>query len=428
MNLLESLVPADFRRALDAPLRRYFAGTLVNSFAIGLTLSLYVVYLHNVHRFSIGFSTLLLAGASLAGLVTSPLWGSVTDRYGPVAVLLVTEVTQAAALTYWAHIGTETSAVLGALLLAIFSGAGWGPGSTLMVRMVAPDQRQRAYGVNFMLVNLGIGFGGLVSASVVDLRHPASFRWLYLGNALVSLVAGAIYSSLWRHGRVQRHGASDGTHAEEGGGWAVVLRDRRLVLYAVASLVMMLGGYSAVDAGLSLFVVNNLHMSVHVIGIILFVNTATIVVTQLFVLNLVARHSRTRVLAVVAVMWFVFWLVLGLAHSMNGHLALVAISMAMVVFAIGETMLSPVGPAIVNEIAPERLRGRYNATQGLTWGVSGTMAPAITAVFFDHGLSGWWPISVGGFALAGGALMLNLRRHLSAAEDNRERVEIAVGR
>jgi len=57
----------------------------------------------------------------------------------------------------------------------------------------------------------------------------------------------------------------------------------------------------------------------------------------------------------------------------------------MVIFALGETMLSPWGPALVNEIAPEHLRGRYNAAAGLAWGVSGTLAPAITALYFnDH--------------------------------------------
>lgn len=415
MILLETLVPAEFRHALDQPMRRFFVATFVNSFAIGLTLSLYVVYLHNVHHFSIAFSTLLLAGSSLAGLATSPLWGTLTDRLGPVIVLVATGVTQAGALIFWANITVPSSAIIGALLLAVFSGAGWGPASTLMVRLVAPEQRQRAYGFNFMLVNLGIGFGGLISASTVDLHHPASFRWLYLGNALVSLVAGVIFSSLWRYGHVERPVERGATS----GGWAQVLRDRRLVLYAAASLVLMLGGYSAVDAGLSLFVVNNLSMSVHVIGIILFVNTSTIVVTQLFVLNFIARRPRTRVLATVSVMWFFFWAVLAVAHTMGAKTAIFALSAAMVVFAVGETMLSPVGPALVNDIAPEALRGRYNATQGLTWGVSSTMAPAITAVFFGHGLSGWWPISVGCFALCGGALMLNLRRHLSPEEDNR---------
>ena len=157
MNLLESLVPADFRRALDAPLRRFFLGVFVSCFAIGLTLSLYVVYLHNVLHFSTSFSTLLLGLSSLAGLVSSPLWGSLTDRIGPVKVLVIAGVTNAGALIYWAYIHSERNAVIGGLLLAIFSGAGWGPGSTLLVRLVASEHRQRAYGFNFRLVNFGIG-------------------------------------------------------------------------------------------------------------------------------------------------------------------------------------------------------------------------------------------------------------------------------
>lgn len=419
MNLLESLVPSDFRRALDAPLRRYFLGVFVGCVAIGLTLSLYVVYLHNVLGYSTGFSTLLLAGASLAGLVTSAAWGTLTDRLGPVAVLLLASVTNAAALVDWAYVHSPTSAVVGALALAVAGGAGWGPGSTLLVRLVAPAHRQRAYGFNFMLVNLGIGVGGLISASVVELHHPITFRWLYLANALVSLAAGVIYLPLRRRGRVARHPTSATGRAARAGGWRTVLADRRLVLFAASSLVLMLGGYAAVDAGLSLFVVNNLHLSVHVIGIILFVNTSTIVVSQLFVLNLIARRSRTRVLATVALLWCVFWVVLALARSLPATLAIVAISLAMIVFAVGETMLSPVGPALVNEMAPEELRGRYNAVQGLTWGVSSTLAPALTAVLFGHGWGDWWPLSVAVFALSGGALMLNLRRHLSALEDGR---------
>jgi MFS family permease len=91
----------------------------------------------------------------------------------------------------------------------------------------------------------------------------------------------------------------------------------------------------------------------------------------------------------------------------------------MIVFALGETMLSPVGPALVNEIAPEHLRGRYNAAAGLAWGVSGTLAPAITALYFNDHLGGWWPLGTGITALVGGGLMLSLRRHLSASEDGR---------
>jgi MFS family permease len=388
---------------------------------MGLTLSLYVVYLHNAHGFSTGFATLLLAASALAGLVTSPVWGTMTDHFGPVKVLLLAGFTEAGALAYWAFIHSETSAVIGAVLIAIFGGAGWGPGGTLLVRLVAPEHRQRAYGFNFMLVNFGMGIGGLVSAAVVDLHHPLTFRYLYLGNVGVTLISGAFFATLWKFGHVQRpETTSSEKHSfMKNDGWSVVLRDRRLILFVTASLILMLGGYGALDAGLSLFVVNNLHMSVHVIGIFFFVNTTTIVLSQLLVLNVIEHKSRTRVLALVGLLWFVFWLVLSVAIAMPKIAAVVALASAMMVFALGETMMSPIGPAIVNEMAPEHLRGRYNAAQGLTWGISGTLAPAITALFFDNGWGNWWPLSVGIMSLAGGALMLNLRRHLSAGEDGR---------
>ena len=425
MKFTQTLVPLDFRAALTAPLRRFFIAVYINCFATGLTLSLYVVYLHNDLHFSTGFSTLLLATCALAGLLSSPLWGSLTDKVGPVKVLLASGICSAVALTFWAQVHSPRSAIFAGLGLAIFAGAGWGPGSTLLVRLVDPEHRQRAYGFNFMLVNLGIGSGGLVSALVVDLHHPASFRWLYLGNAMVVLISAGVYSTLWRYGHVQAH--EENSRSIEGrGGWAQVVRDRRLVHYVLGSITLMLGGYAAVDAGLSLFVVNNLHLSVHVIGIFLFVDTSVIVLAQLFVINFIEGRSRTRVLAVVGASWFVFWIVLGASLALPALFAIIAISLAMVIFALGETLLSPVGPAIVNEIAPEHLRGRYNAAQGLSWGLSGTVAPTITALFFDHGLSNWWPLSAGVLSLAGALVMLTLRSRLSPSEDGRISHEVAA--
>jgi MFS family permease len=182
----------------------------------------------------------------------------------------------------------------------------------------------------------------------------------------------------------------------------------------------MIGGYGSLDAGFSLFVVNDLHLSVHAIGIMFFFNTSTIVLAQLWVLNRIEGRSRTKVMATTATLWFIFWVILDLALRVPKIAAFVALCAAMVIFAIGETMLSPVGPALVNDIAPEHLRGRYNAAQGLTWGVAGSAAPAITAIYFANGLGNWWPLSTGLTALGGGLLMLNLRRHLTRTEDGQK--------
>ena len=94
----------------------------------------------------------------------------------------------------------------------------------------------------------------------------------------------------------------------------------------------------------------------------------------------------------------------------------------MIVFAIGETMLQPVGSAIVNHIAPEHLRGRYNAAAALSWGISSSLAPAITALYFSVHLGNWWPFGTGLAALVGGFMMIDLRRHISVSADGRREV------
>lgn len=415
MNLFESLVPSQFRSVIDPTLRRFYWSTFIACVGMGLTLSLYVVYLHNVRGFSTSFSMLLLGTAAIAGLATGPFWGTLTDRLGPLRVAMSAYVFDAVALVILAFAHTRAQIIVAAILISIFGNAAWGPSSTMLSRLVPEQHRQRAFGVNFMLVNLGIGLGGLISASIVDLRHPFSFTVLYLINAGVTLLAAAMFWTLRAYGSAVGAHHHDAVTVTEG--WRVVLRDRRLVQFVLASLVLMIGGYGSQEAGFSVFVVNNLKLPVHVIGIIFFFNTSTIVFAQLWVLNRIEGRSRTKVMAVTGGLWCVFWVILDASLAMPAVVAVFSICIAMVVFAVGETMLSPIGPALVNDIAPEHLRGRYNAAQGLTWGLSGSLAPFITALYFDNGLGNWWPLSTGLTALVGGLLMLNLRRHLNDVED-----------
>ena len=180
--------------------------------------------------------------------------------------------------------------------------------STMLSRLVSPDHRQRAFGVNFMFVNLGIGFGALVSASVVNLHRPDTFVVLYVFNAGVALLAALSLLELYRHGGPVKEHHDDPEKSAEG--WGVVVRDRRMVRYVLASVFLMIGGYGSLDAGLSLFVVNNLKISVHAIGVFWFFNTSTIVLAQLWVLNRIEGRSRTRVMGIVAAFWFIFWMIL----------------------------------------------------------------------------------------------------------------------
>ena len=415
MSNFHDLIPPDFRRSIHGPLRWFFASTFANSLGTGLALSFWVVYLHNVRGFSITFATGLLAASAVVGLASGALWGSLTDILGPFRVIVFGYVGLAISLAAWAFVRSTWQALVVGLVMAAVQGASWGPGATMLTRMVSEEHRQRAFGFNFMLINLGIGFGGLVSAVVVDLHHPFTFSVLYLGNAVLTLATGLNFIRLRAFGRpVTDHHDDPDKMAE---GWREVISDRRLLRYVIASLVLLIGGYGSMESGLSLFIVNNVGISAHAIGLIFFFNTTTIVLAQMWVLNRLDRRSRSRILALVGLFWFAFWMITALTLALPKILAVASLCVGMVVFAVGETMLQPIAPAIVNDIAPEHLRGRYNAASGVTWGVAGTISPLFTALLFGHHLGNWWPAAVGVVALLGSLMMLNLRRHLSAAED-----------
>jgi MFS family permease len=414
MHVVDHLIPAEFRSEVRGPLRRIYAATIINCFGNGMAFSVFVVYLHNIRGFSVTFATLLLGISAIVGLCISPLWGTLIDHVGPGVVGPVSFLMSAVGLALWTGVHTKVAAIVVALIITVSEGAGWGPGMVMMTRLVSEEHRQRAYGVNFMMVNLGIGAGLLVSASIASIQHPASFTVLYLFDAAVTLVAGLIFFTLIPHGKPVHQALEEGEVRE---GWRTVLGDRRLFLYVGASIVLILGGYGSVDAGLSLFVVNNLHLSIHIIGITFFFNTVTIVFGQLWVLNKMQGKSRTKAMALVGVLWFVFWAVLGGSLAVPAVVAVVALCATQILFAIGETMLQPAGSAIVNEIAPEHLRGRYNSAAGAAWGISGTVAPAIAGIYYALHVGNWWPIGTGILALIGSVLMLLLRKQLTPEQD-----------
>ncbi len=398
-------------------MRKMFVYVFVSFFAMGLTLSLYVVYLHNVHHFSFAFASLLLSAGAVVALATSPLWGTLTDRFGPVPVLLVSRVGSAASLVLWAFIHHPSQAVVASILMAFFAGGSAGPSTTLLTRQSDLDDRSRVYGLNFILINLGIGLGALISTLIVSLRHPITFEYLYLFNAIVTLIAALLVLPLWGQGHYEA--TAPISKAPTPKGWGVVARDGRLIRFMLAFLIMMIGGWGSMEAGFSFFVVNNLHYSVHLIGVITLFNATTIVLAQVFVSNRLSGRSRMKILATTGFSWGLFWFAVAACIALPRAIGVVVMCAGMIVFSLGETLMAPTSSAFINDIAPEHLRGRYNTVGGLIWTMSTAVSPLLTSLYFQHGLGNWWPFATGCAAIDGGLLLWRLRRHISAKDDGR---------
>lgn len=408
---------ATFRAALRGPLGLFYAVTMIISLGYGLIFVFNVVYIHDIRHHTVLFATSLLALNAVLGLLAAPLTGTLTDRFGPVPVLAGTIVGESIGILTFALSSSAWALTCSMAVIAIFGGGLFGPGSALLARLSGEEHRQRAFAVNFLLLNLGLGLGGLVAALVVNIHQPRTFTVLFVGTVVLELCALVPIFILRHHGGPPPPEELTAKEREEG--WGTVVADRRLRYFVLSAIVMLSCGYGSLDAGLSPFVVDHIHLSVKVVAVTLIFNTATIVGGQLLALRLLEAKSRTRILGLVGATWAVAWLIVATTVHLNKAVAVVVLCLAMSIFAVGETFWSPVGPTLVNDLAPEHLRGRYNASMSLTWGMANAIGPIIAGLFLGSRYVTWWPVAVGMGALLGGVLLVGLRGRLTAAEDGR---------
>jgi len=95
------------------------------------------------------------------------------------------------------------------------------------------------------------------------------------------------------------------------------------------------------------------------------------------------------------------------AYFFDATAAFLVIAFALAIFGIGECFHGPAHQALVAEIAPDYLRGRYFAVHSLSWGLAGTIGPAIGGFLLAAAPFALWPIaSVVCLVAAAGSLAL----------------------
>ena len=413
------------RTPLDPLVRRLFVGIAFSALGSGLTMPFLYVYLAEVRGIATATVGLLFAWMGLLGFLGSQLGGTLIDKLGPRPVMVVgltTEALGVASLTVvhnaWHALAVATFLTLGTV--------GLYPAATAMLTRLVPEgRREKVYGFQFMLMNAGLGVGGVVSALLVDMSDPASFQRIYLVDALSYVAYIGVVLSLPRGtGALSRQDADEAVGPQPG--WGAVLRDRALLRVVLTSMVVITFGYAQFEAGFAAYTVGVAGIPANALGWAFGANTASIVVAQLFALRIIEGRSRTRMLALCAAIWSVSWAIIALSDAVSGAAAVTLVVVGLGTFGLGETLWAPVAPAIVNDLAAEELRGRYKALQGMTWTVAMIVGPALAGLLIGNGLVHVWvACTVGGTAVAS-VLFLRLRRHLSPLQDGRHPGEVEL--
>lgn len=392
--------------------RATLAGTLITSAGLGLTLPFTFVYFHRILGLPLSAVGFVVAAASVLALGANGLGGVVADRVGLGRVAASGLAVQAGGTLVLALAREPVTGAAGLAVLSMGNSLVWPSLNGLVTHQVPAEQRSRAFAVRFGLMNVGVGIGSLVAAVTVSVSRPNSFHVVYVVDGATT----ATFALILLFGL--RHTAGWTAHAHQPGEVArttyrTALRDRPFVAYLGVLLALAVFGSAQTEGPWAGFVTLTSNGSSQVIGLGFAANTAAIIVFQLPVERRTRGLRRSRLLVVCALCGALAWVLTGFAGwpGLPATAAGTLFVLALGVFGVGETFLSPVINAVPNALAPDHLRGRYNALNSATYPVSKFVGPPLAGVLLGGGVPGAWVgvVTLGMLLTAGAAVLLGRR-------------------
>ena len=354
-------------------------GVGLSALGSGLTLPFLLVYLNQVRGLELAVAGLAVSTVALAGLAGSPLGGWLADRGGPRDAVAAGLVVAAAGAFAVAGVREPWQAFAAAAVVGLGAAMVWPAQDALLAAVVVPEQRSSAFAVQHALLNLGFGVGGLAAAALVRESSPGSFELVYVLDGISFLAFLPILLAL----PARRGTAAGGVAA---GGFRQVLGDRvfRRVWALTALLVAV--GYAQYHAAFPAYATRPEGLAVDELGVALAANTFVVAAVQLLTLRAMRGRRRTRGLALVALAFATAWLATLAAGQLGGGgAALAAFALAMSLLALGETVVAPSLAPLINELAPDELRGRYNGLSTLAWTTGFIAGPTVAGLALAAG-------------------------------------------
>ncbi|MCE4946996.1 MFS transporter [Streptomyces sp. VTCC 41912] len=408
--------------AMGAALRRIQLGNALSAFGNGFTVPYLYVYVAEVRHLGASTAGAVLAMLAISALVVLPLTGRAIDRRGPLPVAVVGTVSAAVGSLGIGLSSTEPAVIASAVALGAGIAVIQPALATMIVWCSTTATRSRAFATQFFLNNLGLGIGGLVGGQLVDTTQASSFVRLFAIEAVMFLVLGAAIATV-RLPRAPKVEDAVPTEERAKGAWRAMFGDRRMVWLCVLGFVLFFACYGQFESGLAAYATEVTRIAPATLGIALAANTAAIVVAQFVVLKLVERRRRSRVMALVGLIWTVAWMAAGLSGLVHGSqvVATVLLISTYALFGIGESLLSPTVSPLVADLAPASLIGQYNSAFALVKQMALAVGPAVGALMIGHGMHVAYIAMLIVCAVGISVLALRLGRMLSPAQDQPHR-------
>ncbi|MEU2333382.1 MFS transporter [Streptomyces sp. NPDC013172] len=379
-----------------------WTSTLVNR--LGAFVATYMaLYLTLDRGYSASYAGLVASLHGLGGVVSSLGGGVMADRLGRRPTLLVAQSATAGAVALLGFVQNPVAIAAVAFLVGMASNASRPAVQAMMADIVRPEDRVRAFSLNYWAINLGFAFSSVGAGFVAEVSYRAGFL-VEAGMTAVCAVLVFLKLPESRPQRTVKEAAAVGLGS--------VLRDGRyMAVVGLSFLVALVFQQGSVGLPVAM---GEAGFTPADYGLAIAVNGVLIVVLQIPVTRVI-EHRDPRSLLVVSS------LLAGYGFGLTAFAGSVGVfALTVCVWTLAEIVNAPTQTGLVVRLSPVHGRGRYQGMYTLSWSAAALIAPLMSGVVIDRFGARWlWGLCavVGTAAALGyGLLMRRLpEEHASAA-------------
>jgi MFS family permease len=364
-----------------------FIGAFVNRLG-SFVLPFITLYLTS-RGYSVPQAGLGLAGYGLGAIGAQAVGGLLADRIGRRHTIVLSMLGGALLTLSLVWVDGLWPIVLVVLLLGFFGELYRPASSALIADLVPSEARVAAFSVYRMMINIGFACGLALGGVLAG----ASYHLLFVGDAVTSSLFALIALTALPHGtRTTKHEERNRVSAGRS-----IVTDRGFLL--VLGAVFVTAAIYMQNATTFALHVTDLGYSTRVYGFLLALNGVLVVIFELPISAWTQHRSRTRMIALGAVLVGLGFAELAFVKAFPGLLLMV------VIWTLGEIIESPATAAFVADRAPAHARGRYQGALGMMYALAAVVGPlAGTSIYHFSPTALWIGCGVAGFGSAALAL------------------------
>ncbi|MET7480504.1 MFS transporter [Streptomyces sp. NPDC005648] len=391
-----------------------WTSTLVNRLG-AFVATFMALYLTLDRGYSASYAGLVASLHGLGGVVSSLGGGVMADRLGRRPTLLIAQTSTAASVALLGFVHGPVAIAGVAFLVGMASNASRPAVQAMMADIVRPEDRVRAFSLNYWAINLGFAVSSTAAGFVAEFSYRAGF----LAEAGMTLLCAVVVFLKLPESRPEQTATEK---AAEAVGLGTVLRDGRYMavvgLSFLVALVFQQGSVGLpVAMGEAGFTPADYGMAIAVNGVL-------IVALQIPVTRLIEHRDVRRLLVVSSLLAGYGFGLTALAGSVG------VFALTVCVWTLGEMINAPTQTGLVVRLSPVHGRGRYQGVYTLSWSLAALVAPLMSGLVIDRFGAEWlWGLcaAVGTVAAVGyGALMRRLPTEQPVAAEGGVRSDVGA--